>query len=151
MEDVGVDEALHFGRIVARSHIDEAVFIRHYAVSAVVAEDNEAVTDVLCDLSVSIILKGVNDVSAHVGDRHRASAHIEVVCLEAAQLFLTDETKTVYVLRYDAVRILNKYITFFCRLQVIKTPHLNQVRRKNIFLFAYINFVELLSTRHHFV
>ena len=76
--NIRIDKPSHIRRVIARSHIDKPVFIRHNAVSAVVAEDHLAGTGSADELSVRIVCKGVDNGAARIGDGDGAATAVEV-------------------------------------------------------------------------
>ena len=106
VNQICIDKSAEFGRVISRTHVDETVLVGDYAVSAIVAEDDEAVAERLRSLTVRRILKFVRDNSGFVGDSNRTAAVVEVVGLSAI-ISITENSANCNSLR-KICRILQK-------------------------------------------
>ena len=92
MKNVGIDESLHLRTIVSCSHIDQAVLIGYNTVFSVITENHKASADVLGNIHVSIILKGIGNVAVPIGNGNGAASIVKVVGFEIPLLLFPDQT-----------------------------------------------------------
>ena len=101
--NVRVYKAQKLGRIVACSHIEQAVCIGYYAVSAVVHKRSICSACSVFQSAVDLIAKGVGYITAYVGYSNRRASVVEVVGLVYTCSLLTYQSSAVDVLRHYAV------------------------------------------------
>ena len=65
-DDVGIDKSAQIWAVVAGAHVDKPVLVGHDAISAVVAEEDNAATRSRRQSAVGVVGKGIGDVAARL-------------------------------------------------------------------------------------
>ena len=106
--NIRIDESLHLGRVVTRSHIDETIRVSHDAISAVIAEEYAARTRSADKLTVSIVCESIGNIAAGIGDGNGAASAVKVVGLEGTAYLFANQTSAVDILGCNATSCFHK-------------------------------------------